>query len=206
MVGIYITHSEVIIDPDTPMPEWGLAPTGIARTQAFADKAPFGSGTRFISSTERKALETAKIIARGGAIECGERFGENDRSATGYLEPEAFEEHVTARFAHPEDSISGWESAKNTQARIVGAVKDALTSHDPEVPVVFFGHGCVGTLLKCHIGQRSIARSEDQHVMAASGGELLCLQSCDGQALMRLDADGNLCWSLTHGRNADRCP
>lgn len=35
---------------------------------------------------------------------------------------------------------------------------------------VFAGHGCVGTLLKCHIGGRAIARHEDQRVVAHPGG------------------------------------
>ncbi len=36
--------------------------------------------------------------------------------------------------------------------------------------LVFCGHGCVGTLLKCHLGGRPIRLEEDQRRMAAPGG------------------------------------
>jgi len=51
-------------------------------------------------------------------------LGENDRSATGYLEPQEFETTANAFFAYPERSIRGWETAQAAQTRIVEAVHD----------------------------------------------------------------------------------
>ncbi|MNL46988.1 hypothetical protein D3C87_1697520 [compost metagenome] len=38
------------------------------------------------------------------------------------------------------------------------------------MPVIFCGHGAVGTLLKCRIGNRRISREEDQGRIGAPGG------------------------------------
>jgi broad specificity phosphatase PhoE len=169
---LYITHPEVEIDPAVPAPQWGLSAKGKARAEAFAARQLLPKGVRIISSTERKALETAAIIAAatGSSIESDASFGENDRSATGFLPAAQFEAHVERLFAFPDQSVAGWETAAAAQTRIVAAVETGLATQDPALPLLFVGHGCVGTLLKCHLGGRAIARSEDQRVVGDPGG------------------------------------
>ena len=48
-------------------------------------------------------------------------IGENDRSATGFLPREEFWATADLFFAHPTESIRGWERAIDAQARIVAA-------------------------------------------------------------------------------------
>ena len=48
---------------------------------------------------------------------------ENDRSATGFLEPSEFERVADEFFARPTVSIGGWERAIDAQKRIVGEVE-----------------------------------------------------------------------------------
>jgi broad specificity phosphatase PhoE len=167
MLAFYLTHAEVVSDPDVPTPLWGLSDKGRARIEAFAARHVLPAGIRIVASTERKALDTADIIAAatGSAIESYPEFGENDRSSTGYLVPDAFEAHVRELFADPDRSVAGWETARHAQDRIVGAVMARM-----EDDILFVGHGCVGTLLKCHVGRRPIAQSEDQRALAAAGG------------------------------------
>jgi broad specificity phosphatase PhoE len=170
MPSLYITHPEVVIDPNVPMPRWGLSDVGAARARDFAARGLVPRGRPIFSSTERKAVELAHILAAqsGGEVIEDEAFGENDRSATGYLAPERFEAVVERFFGDPTIGPEGWESASAAQRRIVGAVRAALQRNGG--PAVFCGHGAVGTLLKCHAGGRSIARSEDQRVVAWKGG------------------------------------
>jgi broad specificity phosphatase PhoE len=170
--ALYITHPEVVIDPTVPTPRWGLNDLGRARAETFAARAIVPAEARLIASTERKAVETAAIIAAalGTTYETKAAFDENDRSSTGYLPPALFEQQADRLFAFPDESVAGWETARAAQARIVAATAQAFADHDPGVPLVLVGHGCVGTLLKCHIAGRPIARSEDQRVMGCKGG------------------------------------
>ncbi len=161
--ALYLTHPEVNIDPGIAVPDWGLSATGRARAEAMAARNLFAPDIVFVSSTERKALELAEILAKPGAnrVISNADFGENDRSATGFLPPEEFEAMANRFFAQPAESIEGWERAINAQARIVAAVTASAASY-ADAALVFCGHGGVGTLLKCHVAGRAIARSEDQ--------------------------------------------
>lgn len=164
---VYLTHPQVRIDPDVPVPRWGLNDTGRARTQALARAPWLRRFARIVASDETKAQETATILgaALGIAPETAPDLHENDRSATGFLPPPEFERMADAFFAAPTQSVRGWEAAGAAQLRIVRAV-GAVLAAAPDAATLFVGHGGVGTLLKCHCGGRPIARREDQ----GSGG------------------------------------
>lgn len=164
----YLTHPQVQIDPDVPVPKWGLSPVGRARTETAAQSCWLASTIRIVSSGERKAIETAEIIAGrlGLAIEIREAMHENDRSATGFLAPAEFEQVADRFFAEPHLSIRGWERAVDAQSRIVREA-EAVLSQDRPGDVLFVGHGAVGTLLFCHYAGHPIDRVHDQ---PAGGG------------------------------------
>lgn len=167
-IAYYLSHPEVQVDPAVPVPQWGLSDAGRARLAMLAGAGWLASVRRIVSSDERKAIETAEILVQvtnGARVEILPDFHENDRSATGFLQPAEFEATADTFFAAPEQSVRGWERAVDAQARIVGAVDAVLA--DGEGPVLFVGHGGVGTLLKCHVKGEPIARSADQ---VAEGG------------------------------------
>lgn len=158
----YLTHPQVRIDPDIPVPDWGLNETGAARVRKLAQTGDLGGIARIWSSAERKAIETAEPLAKAANVplEIMERMHENDRSATGFLPPPEFEEMANAFFARPDESVRGWERAIDAQARIVSATERAIA--DTEGSLLLTGHGGVGTLLYCHLAGLPIDRSHDQ--------------------------------------------
>ena len=122
-----------------------------------------------IASGETKATQTAKILATSLGIDFKVRpaMHENDRSATGFLEPKDFEVAADQFFAQPTKSIRGWETAVRAQVRIVTEVEDALSGIAADGDILFVGHGAVGTLLYCHYARLAISRKHDQ---PAGGG------------------------------------
>ncbi|MBZ9849600.1 phosphoglycerate mutase family protein [Mesorhizobium sp. CA14] len=166
-LAYYITHPQVRIDANVPVPEWGLSDVGRARAVAMLDQPWVGSIRRVVSSGERKAVETAKILADHLhlTVEIRERMHENDRSATGFLPPPEFEAVADEFFARPHVSIRGWERAIDAQRRIASEV-DAVLAADAG-NVAFVGHGGVGTLLLLLLDGREISRVADQ---PAGGG------------------------------------
>lgn len=164
----YVTHPQVQVDASVPMPEWGLSDIGRARAFAMLDRPWIGSIRRIVSSAERKAMETAEILATHLrlVIEVRERMHENDRSATGFLPPPEFETVADQFFANPHESIRGWERAIDAQHRIVSEVDTVLGTNDAD-DIVFVGHGGVGTLLLLSLSGREISREADQ---PAGGG------------------------------------
>lgn len=178
MFSVYLTHPQVRIDPEVPVPRWGLSDLGRERTRMTAAQPWVRLLGRIIASTETKALETAAILAEAAGIpvETDEEMGENDRSSTGFLPPDEFEKAAHRFFAHPEESFRGWERAIDAQARISRVVFYILERHDPTVPIAFVGHGGVGTLLKCRMTGTAIARSADQ---LPGGGNLFAFRLVD---------------------------
>ncbi len=172
MRALYVTHPQVAVDPAVPVPQWGLSALGRQRAEAFAARQTVPAGARIFSSTEAKAMELAELIAAvsGSPIFSAGTMGENDRSATGFLPPTLFEATADRFFAEPYASIDGWERSIDAQTRIVAAVTQALDGVPSSTPVVFCGHGAVGSLLKCYIAGRPIDRREDQSRHGNPGG------------------------------------
>lgn len=172
MRALYVTHPQVLIDANVPVPLWGLSALGRQRAEAFARRGVIPPGAMIFSSRESKAVELADLLAGaiGALVLTDHLMGENDRSATGFLPPALFEQAADRFFSEPEESVDGWERATDAQQRIVSTVRTALGSVPEGTAAVFCGHGAVGTLLKCHVGQRAIARSEDQSRHGDPGG------------------------------------
>lgn len=160
---IYISHPDVVIDPDVAVPQWGLSDLGRARLTSMLDRPLLAEAERIISSSERKSREAAGMIAAHLGLDVEERSatGETDRSATGYVSHERHEELADRYFAEPEESADGWERSIDSQSRVVDALRD-VWSTDDGVGTIVVGHGGVGTLLYCHLTGLDIDRRHDQ--------------------------------------------
>jgi broad specificity phosphatase PhoE len=161
----FITHPDVAIDASMPVPDWPLNARGRARMRAMVSLPWLRGVLSVFSSDERKARDGAEILAEGlGLNEYSvvTGLGENDRSATGFLEKEEFEATVDAFFEQPQTSVRGWETATDAQARIVRAVEQIMSQALCNADIAIVGHGGTGTLLYCHFAGVPICRCFDQ--------------------------------------------
>jgi broad specificity phosphatase PhoE len=176
----FLSHPQVRVSADIPIPRWGLTDAGRRRIAAVSRKPWLTSVQRLISSDETKALETAAIIAADTGLPIEVRVGlrENDRSATGFVPPSRFEQLADAFFAEPDTSVEGWETSRDAQARVVKATSDLFSK--PSGDVLISGHGGVGTLLLCHLLGVPISRDHDQNgPTSAPGGGNHWTFDCD---------------------------
>jgi len=148
---IYLSHPQVIIAPDKEITRWSLSPQGRARVEALA-----ASG----------GLEGIDLVI-------------NDRQATGFLPPDQFEATADQFFRHPDQSVAGWETARDAQRRIVSELEACLRDH-PKRRLLLVGHGAVGTLLYCHLAGLPISRAYDQPL---GGGCFFGFGSADARDL-----------------------
>jgi broad specificity phosphatase PhoE len=115
-----ITHPEVVIDPQVPVPQWPLSERGRERMRRCLAQ-PWIMGIRAVHcSGERKAMDGAAILAQhvGCQPQVWEALGEVDRSSTGYIPREEHEALARLLCARPEESVRGWERASDAQRRI----------------------------------------------------------------------------------------
>ncbi len=117
-----------------------------------------GSVRAIWCSTEQKARDGAEILAGhlGLPVAALAELGENDRSATGYLPRTEFETVANLFFAHPEESVRGWERAIDAQRRVVEAVGRVLAVSADGSNIAIISHGGLGTLLLCRLRSEAI--------------------------------------------------
>jgi len=176
----FITHPDVVIDPRIPIPQWTLSEQGKRRIRHLLSRAWIARIEALYCSTEQKALDGAALLAEALGIPLHQvaALGENDRATTGYLPKVEFEATVDAFFAHPHESIRGWERAMDAQARIVEAVTHLASMAPGAGPIAVVSHGGVGTLLLCHLTGVPISRTAEQP--GASGGNYFLFQMPEG--------------------------
>lgn len=157
---VFITHPEVVIDPDQPITEWPLNAVGRTRMERFAELVVDRDVSAVYASTERKAMDGAAIVAKhlGLSYETDEDLGENDRSSTGFIAPPEFWDVVREFFGRPDESIRGWERAVDAQTRIVEAIGRILREDETAGDIVVVSHGAVGCLLTAHLQQVAIGQ------------------------------------------------
>ena len=168
----FITHAEVIIDPNVEVTTWGLSDRGRARHIAFAEHPELKNVACVVSSAEQKAIDGAIITANALSVphHILDALHENDRSGTGYLPKDEFEKVADQFFANPTQSIRGWERAIDAQTRVVAALKAAIElTSDGDIAVV--AHGGVGALFLCWLLDEPISRAFDQP--GSGGGNVL---------------------------------
>jgi broad specificity phosphatase PhoE len=144
-----------------PIPEWDLSERGQQRLSVLLSK-PWIKGIRAVfCSDEQKAKTTARRISQQLGLQeiILPALGEIDRFATGYLQQAELEPVVEAFYAHPEQSIRGWERAIDAQQRVRHALKQVLDASQGSRAIAIIGHGTVGTLLLCSIKGAGISRS-----------------------------------------------
>jgi len=174
----FVTHPEVVVDPRIPVPQWKLSAQGIARAHRMLEQDWVANIGYIVASEERKAMDTAELLARHRGLSFATRaeLGENDRSATGYLQREEFEATADLFFKQPDRSVRGWEPARAAQARIVDAI-DGILKTAPPVNIAVIAHGGVGALLLCRLKGVPISRAEDQP--GEGGGNFFVFRRAD---------------------------
>ena len=150
---VFVTHPEVVIDPEVPVPRWKLSETGRAQMARFARDLAERGVTAVWSSAERKATDGAEILsaALGVPHRVDAGLGENDRSSTGYLAGQEFWDVVEVFFGRPDESVRGWETARAAQARIMDAMRRVAETELTQGDVVVVSHGGVGRLLTARL-------------------------------------------------------
>ncbi len=159
----YVSHPNVVIDPDVPVPSWGLSELGRSRAQALTQQPWMPDVQRLVASAETKAQDTAAILAGhlGLEVETRPETGETDRSSTGFVPQERHDELARRYFAEPETSADGWERSIDSQQRVIAATADLVASTN-DLNTVVVGHGGVGTLLFSHLAGLEIDQRHDQ--------------------------------------------
>lgn len=163
---IFLSHPQVVVDAGVPVENWHLSNAGRVRLLHFLEQNIWPVPDMIWCSSETKAQETAAILTThfNRSYKTCQLLGENDRKATGFLQPQEFELVADQFFVQPSVSVRGWETAADAQARICKAYKKiaAESRRSDHKTIMICGHGATGTLLYCALAGLAISRQYDQ--------------------------------------------
>lgn len=140
---ILVRHARPKIDPDTPPAQWELCPDGIVAAEKLADKLARFSPVACVTSSERKAQETAKVLADKLKLplDVDPMLGEHKRQHASFGTEAEFQARIAEVFAHPHQPAPGGESAEQACERLAAA----LAAHKAR-PLLAVTHGTVLSL------------------------------------------------------------
>jgi broad specificity phosphatase PhoE len=140
---ILIRHSSPLIVEDVSSTLWALSEEGSLAAARLAERLTTFRPTTVVSSPERKAEETARIIARRLNLPVirDEGFVEHRRPSVAFGTRAEFEASIRRVFDNPSERFFGSESADEARARF----EKAVGSHTAR-PLVVVTHGTVLTL------------------------------------------------------------
>ncbi len=144
---VLVRHSLPRMDRSAKRSLWHLSDEGRRRCDALADALKGVEPRLIASSTEPKAVQTAKIVAERLETPHREFEGlhEHDRSNVEFLPAEDFDPAIASFFSSPDELVLGRETASQAQERFTGAVQ-AVLAEAPDGNVVIVSHGTVMAL------------------------------------------------------------
>ena len=150
---VLVRHSIPILEENVPPNQWRLSEAGKAAALALAQKLASYSLDIIITSVERKAQETAVILAEelGVVWQTAPDLHEHERAAGPLGTREEFTAAVEALFSHPDELVMGLETAHQTLARYAAGVENVLAAH-PDQTVAIVSHG---TVMALYIAQQT---------------------------------------------------
>ena len=134
-----------MLDPQVPPREWGLSAEGEAQSRHLAQRLRAFMPLRLVSSRERKARQTAAIVAGelGIPLDVLDGLEEFDRPAHPIVSREEHDRLNARIFEERASPVLGSESADLALARFSAAVRHARASTPDSHHLVVVAHGTV---------------------------------------------------------------
>ena len=144
---ILVKHSLPEINKDHSAHTWRLSAEGQLRAQQLAEQLKSFGPEVMVSSNERKARETADIVASRLqlSVQIVPDLREHDRSNVPYLSHDAFQRSIRDFFQKPDQLVFGRETATQAHARFYRAVHSVLNEQMNKT-VLIITHGTVISL------------------------------------------------------------
>lgn len=144
---ILVKHGQPQIDPASPPSTWPLSEAGRKAAVELAARLDRFEPVAVVSSTELKAVKTARAMAGLLGLPLGEDEGlaEQRNETGGFRDQLVFEAQVEAMFREPHALVLGEETGEAARLRFAEALDRQMAAH-PVGTLVVVAHGRVISL------------------------------------------------------------
>ena len=155
---VFIRHSQSQPEVGVTAQEWQLTAEGRRRCIPLAVQLAAYNLDVIVTSTERKAIETGKLVSETLGILCRveKNLHEHERETAPYFETNAeFQEAVGALLARPSELVFGEETGHEARKRFAIAVESVMNAN-PQENIGIVTHGTVLSLYVSHFTRKEI--------------------------------------------------
>ena len=150
-----VRHGRSLPEPTRPAAEWGLDPRGLPDLAALRWSGRLPDGARWFSSSERKAVDTARSLT-DAPVTVLDELREHRREARWFDDEAQFRATVRQAFAEPDAAaVPEWEPLTCLRDRLLPAVRRILADLPADEEIVLTGHGTAWTLLVAELTGRA---------------------------------------------------
>ena len=141
---VLVKHARPDVDPTQPSAAWTLGVDGFEGSLRLAEKLRALDLDLVVASTEPKATETGRIVARELDLpfQTGHDLHEQARASAGYLDAAQFQAAIHKLFAQPTELVFGEETG-DAAGRRFGTAVDLLVKAHPGKRLAIVAHGTV---------------------------------------------------------------
>ena len=154
---ILVKHAAPQVVPGVSPEKWTLSPRGRESCPVLAEKLrPYELGV-IVSSTEAKAVETARLVSVELKVhhEAAADLHEHDRSNVPHLRSGEFISMVELFFRRPDELVLGKETAQLAEQRFANAVQTIIKTHAKVETIGIVSHGTVIALFLARCATRA---------------------------------------------------
>ncbi len=136
-----VRHADVVIDPKVRAADWSLSPDAEANVLSLVSRFNPSHLRRVITSDEKKAQQTGRILATalGLPMETRQGLEEHHRRRDDFLDAASFRAIVEDFFARPKERVFGMETAETSLKRFDATVREIMDETDDHELIVSHG-------------------------------------------------------------------
>lgn len=143
---IFLRHAETEKDPSRPAVEWGLTPDALEKIQSHIKNGVFKDVGVVITSTENKAIATAKPVCELLSLSSKEIANFNEvKRGTSFLSAEEFLAQKEQQLTQLDEAFDGAESARSALERFKQGI-EILDKEYENQTILIVTHGTVLSL------------------------------------------------------------
>jgi len=129
---VLIRHSKSLVNPDIPIPTWGLSDEGIILAKKINELTQIKTLDVIYSSLQTKALETAVLATKniGIPIKTDVRLTETTSFTNKFVNLEQLQKNTKKYYSGKQISINNGETSEEALARFNASINDIVKNED----------------------------------------------------------------------------
>lgn len=140
---VLVRHSKSLVNPDIPIPTWGLSEEGVILAKGLREITVINSLEVVYSSLQSKALETAVYMTKNSGIQIktDNRLTESTSFTNKFVDLEQLAQNTKDYYSNTDLSINNGETFQEALNRFMTAIENIIKAEAGKKNIGIVSHG-----------------------------------------------------------------